>query len=462
MPWSIQGSRLGVAINMKNLKKSLSEIFQYPSAVFGSVIVLLLLVLAAYALIKIPYREAIRLWRGGEEVWYKNPKNVPPNWINWFTKDKLPQSFAVKVGENGLSKAITPGENGISEVDFTYSFVYNYDKYPQEILLYFDSKYIEKQPFVSVLLITPEGREIRISDFGISRSQTFRFTQETKLKRRLGGLDAMIGLFSAEKSDPPKPLKGVYQLRIDGIVFEKDSDIDVELVMHGQTFGLAGTDHQRRDLSVALLWGAPIAIAFGLLAAVGTTLLSMSFAAIGAWFGGWIDGLIQRITEVNMVLPFLAILIMVGTFYSRSIWTILGVTVVLSIFTGAIKTDRAIFLQVKESPYIEAAKAYGASNFRIIFRYMIPRIIPLLIPALVSAIPSYVFLEASLAVLGLGDPVLPTWGKVINDAFRNGALYKGYYYWILEPAVLLMITGLGFALLGFALDRIFNPRLRGM
>jgi len=236
----------------------------------------------------------------------------------------------------------------------------------------------------------------------------------------------------------------------------------VEFVLHGQTYGIAGTDHQRRDLSVALLWGAPIAIAFGLLAAVGTSLLSMSFAAIGAWFGGWIDGLIQRITEVNMVLPFLAILIMVGTFYSRSIWTILGVTVVLSIFTGSIKTDRAIFLQVKESPYIEAAKAYGASDMRIIFRYMIPRIIPLLIPALVSAIPSYVFLEASLAVLGLGDPVLPTWGKVINDAFSNGALYKGYYYWILEPAVLLMITGLGFAMLGFALDRIFNPRLRGM
>jgi peptide/nickel transport system permease protein len=62
----------------------------------------------------------------------------------------------------------------------------------------------------------------------------------------------------------------------------------------------------------------------------------------------------------------------------------------------------------------------------------------------------------------LGDPTLPTWGKIINDAEENGALYKGYYYWILEPAVLLMFTGLGFALLGFSLDRIFNPRLRGM
>jgi len=447
---------------MKKFRSTLAEIARYPSAIVGSIIVILLLALAVYAVVKIPYSEAIRLWRGGEEVWYKNPKNVPPNWFNWFTKEKLPKSFAVKVGEDGLTKTVKPGKNGTSEIDFTYSFDYQYDKYPQEMFLYFDSVYNSKQPFVSVMMIAPDGREIRISDFGVAKSQTFRFSQEPKLKRRLGGLDPMVGIFSVEDSDPPVALKGTYQLVIDGLVFEEGSDIDVEFVLHGQTYGIAGTDHQRRDLSVALLWGAPIAIAFGLLAAVGTSLLSMSFAAIGAWFGGWIDGLIQRITEVNMVLPFLAILIMVGTFYSRSIWTILGVTVVLSIFTGSIKTDRAIFLQVKESPYIEAAKAYGASDMRIIFRYMIPRIIPLLIPALVSAIPSYVFLEASLAVLGLGDPVLPTWGKVINDAFSNGALYKGYYYWILEPAILLMITGLGFAMLGFALDRIFNPRLRGM
>ena len=72
------------------------------------------------------------------------------------------------------------------------------------------------------------------------------------------------------------------------------------------------------------------------------------------------------------------------------------------------------------------------------------------------------FLEASLALLGIGDPVVPTWGKVINDAYENAALYRGQYYWILEPAVLLMITGLAFAMLGFALDRLFNPRLRGM
>jgi len=165
---------------------------------------------------------------------------------------------------------------------------------------------------------------------------------------------------------------------------------------------------------------------------------------------------------VVMMLPLLPILIMVGTFYSRSIWVILGVTILLSIFGSGIKTYRAVFMQIRESPYVEAAQAYGAGDWRIVFRYLVPRIVPMLIPNLVTLIPSYVFLEASLAVLGLGDPQLPTWGKVIQDAVANGAPYKALYYWVLEPALLLMMTGLGFAMLGFSLDRIFNPRLREM
>ena len=449
---------------MKRIKEILQDFLRYPSAVAGAIVILLLIALAIYAMIKIPYNEAIRLWRGGEEVWYQNPKTAPPEWFNAFSSKKQPVSFSVKSGETegSLLKVVTPGGQDTTSIDFTYKFDYQYDYFPQDLLIYFNSTYTSKQPFVSVYLITPDERKIRISDFGINQKQTFRFSQDEKLLKRLKSKDVITGLFAIPESNPPVPLKGTYQLEINGITFEKGSDINAEFVFHGNLYGLAGTDNQRRDLTVPLLWGAPIALAFGLIAAMGTAILTMIISAIGAWYGGWLDGLIQRITEVNMVLPFLAILIMVGTFYSRSIWVILGVTVVLSIFTSSIKSYRAIFMQVRESTYIEAAKAYGASDLRIIFQYMIPRIIPLLLPTLVSSVPSYVFLEASLAVLGLGDPVLPTWGKIINDAWTFGALYKGMYYWILEPAVLLMLTGLAFAMLGFALDRIFNPKLRGM
>jgi len=445
---------------MQTIRASFRDILRYPSALVGLAIILVLVATAIYAVIKIPYNQAISLWRGGESAWYKNPKFAPPAWFNLFSRTKEPVSFAVNTRDGGMTKTVTPGAQGTSTIDMAYSFNFEYDKYPQEMMVYFTSKFAQKQPFVSIVWLTPDGRKIRIDDFGLPPKINLRFSQDQRLLQRLKGEDPMQALFQDPKTDAI--VKGQYQLQISGTTFEEGSDIDAEFVFHGRLFGLAGTDHQRRDLVVPLLWGAPVALIFGLAASLGTLVLTMIIAAVGTWYGGWVDELIQRITEVNLVLPFLSILVMVGVFYSRSIWVILGVTVALSIFTGSIKSYRAIFLQVKESMYIEAARAYGASNGRIIFQYLIPRMIPLLIPGLVSSVPAFVFLEASLAVLGLGDPVLPTWGKIINDADTNGALYKGYYYWIVEPAVLLTITGFGFAMLGFALDRIFNPRLREM
>ncbi len=445
---------------MKTIKNAFRELLRYPSAILGLLIITILMGVAVYALATIPYSEAVRLWRGGEDVWYQNPKYAAPAWFNYFSSKKEPVSFSVDSDGGSMTKTVTPNSPDISTVDMSYSFDYSADGFPQEMILYFNPTLKEKFPFVSVVWTTPDGRRIKIGDMVVENNAAFRFSQDQKLQARLNTDDVMAALFADPELETPEPLKGTYQLDIVGTTFEQGSDLDAQFVLYGKVFGLAGTDKYRRDLLLPLLYGTPIALAFGLLAALGTSLLTMIIAAIGTWYGGWVDEVIQRVTEVNLVLPFLAILIMVGTFYSRSIWLMLGITILLSIFSGSIKTYRAIFLQSKELSYIEAARAYGASSSRIIFTYLIPRMVPLLIPALVSSVPSFVFLEASLAVLGLGDPVLPTWGKVIDDAFADGALYQGRYYWVLEPAVLLMITGLGFAMLGFALDRIFNPRLR--
>lgn len=443
---------------MNAMKNSLRGLMRYPSAILGLISVFMLVFTAVFAMIKIPYQEAIRLWRGGEEVWYQNPKFAAPAWINYFSEKKYSESFSARTSDGSIAMEVAPASEGASTMSAVYAFDFNADYYPQEMIVYLTSTFDEKQPFVSMEWLTPDGRTIRIANLAISQRQTYRFAQDEKLRTRLRTEDVIASLFSDPETG--ELMKGTYQLMISGATFEPESTIDAEFVFHGQVYGLAGTDQARRDLIVPLLWGAPVALTFGLIASLGSSVLTMIIAAIGTWYGGWIDELIQRITEINLVLPFLSILIMIGTFYSRSIWVMLGATVALSIFTGGIKGFRSIFLQVKESMYIEAARAYGASGPRIVFNYLIPRMIPLLIPGLVSSVPAFVFLEASLAVLGLGDPVLPTWGKIIEDANANGALYRGYYYWILEPAVLLMITGLGFAMLGFALDRIFNPRLR--
>jgi peptide/nickel transport system permease protein len=307
--------------------------------------------------------------------------------------------------------------------------------------------------------LTPDGREIRLGSFSPERAHRYSIDQDERLARKMRGVPIIEGLLGDPQQESTVPLNGTYQLLISSLVFEADANVEAEMIIYGQVAGLAGTDNERRDLMVALLWGTPIALAFGFLGAIVTSLISMLIAAIGAWYNGWLDEAIQRITDVNIILPTLPVAIMVFVMYSRSIWSILWVIVLLNIFGTAIKNYRSVFLQVKESGYIEGAQAYGASNLRIILVYLIPRIIPVLIPQLVIMVPGFVFYEATLAYLGLSDPLLPTWGKVIHDAVTNG-LYQGNYYWVLQPVGLLVLTGLAFALLGFALDRVTNPRLR--
>jgi peptide/nickel transport system permease protein len=438
------------------LRTGLQQIRRYPSALVGLAIIIGLIALAIAAVFLIPYDEAIRLWRGGEDIWQESPRYARPAWVNLFSAKKLPETIVLST----LRPSQTVKKTRVDKtITISLVFEYPYDDFPSEITLFFQAQYRELLPYARVSWRTPDGREISLGERKLTASDRYSISQDTRLERRLGNKPPEVGLF-ASPTAPQAPLKGRYELQIIGTLFEENADIDAKLVVYGKVYGLAGTDHKRRDLMVALLWGAPVALAFGFLVAVGTSLTTLIIAAIGAWYGRWIDALIQRITEVNIILPTLPILIIIGTFYSRSIWVMMIAITLLSIFTAGIKVYRAIFLQIKESPYIEAARAYGASDLRIIVRYMAPRIIPILVPGFVTLIPSLVFLEASLGLLGLGDPVLPTWGKILNDAQSNGALYKGYYYWVLSPSVFLMITALGFSLLGFALDRIFNPRLR--
>jgi peptide/nickel transport system permease protein len=448
---------------MKALRRTWAEFRRYPSAVAGVVIIVGLVILAVYAMVSLPLDRAIAMWRGGDEYWAEYPKNAAPIWTNWFSARDLPPTLIQSTADGTAEKSSEVVSDDLTTHEMLFTFEYPYDDFPQELSLFLTSNFATKAPLVALNWLTPDGREIRIGEVTPRQNtDVYRFSIDDKLIKRLDGLRPEQALFIRQDPDQIVLVRGTYQLQVTAFTFEPGSDVDAKFVLYGQVHGLAGTDHRRRDLMIALLWGTPVALSFGLLAAVGTTLATMVLAAVGVWFGRWTDAIIQRITEVNLILPLLPILIMVGTFYSRSLWLMLGVVVVLGIFGSTIKTYRAIFLQVKESPYIEAARAYGASSWRIIFQYMIPRVVPILVPQLVVLVPSFVFLEATLAVLGLGDPVLPTWGKIIDDARVNGALHNRQYYWVLEPAFLLMLAGLSFAMVGFALDRIFNPRLRGV
>jgi peptide/nickel transport system permease protein len=437
------------------VKGTLRELLRYPSAVAGLCILAVLVGLSVYAVVAVPYGEAIRLWSAGEAAWPRNPRFARPEWLGWLAGGQLPRTLVVGAGTPARERGLG---GGVRQVEWDLAFSYPYRRFPPELAVFFQADYREQAPQVELGWRKPDGTRTPLAVLSPRRQDIYRVSADAELRRALGGAPEVV-LFSSP-DQPGQAIPGSYALEVRAFLFEPGSAVRAELVVYGEVHGLAGTDHLRRDLTLPLLWGTPIALAFGLLAAVGSSLSTLCIAAVGAWYGGWVDGLIQRVTEVNLILPGLPILIMIGTLYSRSLWVILSAVILLGIFGGGIKTYRALFLQVKEAPYVEAARAYGAGNLRIVFFYLIPRAVPVLLPQFVTLIPGFVFLEATLALLGLGDPVLPTWGKVIEDAYRAGALYVGHAYWVLEPAFLLMLSGLSFTLLGFALDRVFNPRLR--
>jgi peptide/nickel transport system permease protein len=327
---------------------SFQEVGKYPSAIFGLSIIVILVFVSFYAIITIPYGDAVSMWRPHnvsetEMSWEKTPKNAPPAWINFFRVKKMPETIHLTSDDEAVDIAFMTIDDEMRKEEISFAFGYPYGEFPDEISLFFNGTFKEKKPHITLSWLTPDGREIQLDSFALEHKTHYRLDQNEKLPRKLGGLTPTVGIFADPNSEEPIPLMGIYTLLVSGILFEDASEYDCEFVLYGKVHGIAGTDHHRRDLKIALLWGAPVALAFGLLGAVGTSLIAMAIAALGAWHGGWVDSLIQRITEVNIILPTLPFAIMIFILYSRSIWTVLLVIVLLNIFGSSIKNYRAAY-----------------------------------------------------------------------------------------------------------------------
>ncbi len=467
--------RQALAAGAKRGGAVFGELLRYPTALVGLVIVSLLIFGSLTAVITLPYADIADQWRvssvtGRIEV----PRLAQPGWVaDVQGRNLLSQQF-VDSRQPGpdITKTVTTQADGNTKVILQLAFDYSYDLPPEEVLLYFYPQFSGKRPFVFWSWTLPDGERVELNQLSLGGADrvsltehVFRgprgFTQARALRPDLADQpDAALPklwLFSGPLGTEPLQT-GRYVLEIDALFFEPAADLDAELVLLGQTYGVAGTDMFRRDLILPLLWGMPFALIFGLLGATLTVAVSMSAAAIGVWYRGWADTIIQRVADANLILPVLAISVVIYSYFGVSLWTILAFIILLSAFGSPLKTFRAAFLQVISEPYIESARAYGASNARIIFGYMLPRIFPVIIPQLIALIPAFVFLEATLGMFNIRT-IYPTWGKVIYEAINSGVSY-GSRFWVLQPLGLLLLTGLGFALLGYALDRVLNPSLK--
>jgi peptide/nickel transport system permease protein len=457
-------------------REIMGEILKQPLALVGLVIILFLVLGSIYAVVGLPYVKIGEEWgRSGLSGKIYTPKNAPPIWVNWFRKNDLPPTMTFSSLGGTISKSSSVREDGFTNYQFSLMLDYPYQEFPQDLLLYIESQYDEKFPFLIIRWITPDGREINPSSSGITKDMKYTFSDHILLRKYVrqyapwsewidvddqNRVPAFYVMFADPEANQALTLPGTYQLEITAMTFEEGSDVDIEFVLMGRVSGWAGTDHLRRNLVIPLFWGLPFALGFGFVGAALTSMIALVVAAAGVWYGGWVDDLLQRLTEANMILPVLAVSILVFALYNINLWIILGVVIFLKAFSSPAKSFRAAFMQIKEAHYIEGAQAYGASDLRIIFKYMVPRIFPVLIPQIVTLIPSLVFLEATLGIFNVFDPRFPTWGRVIYGALVNNALWGGYQYWVLEPLSLLLLTALGFSLFGFGLERVLNPRLQ--
>lgn len=231
-----------------------------------------------------------------------------------------------------------------------------------------------------------------------------------------------------------------------------------EPLEHTAKFPL-GTDFEGRDILSRLLYGARLSLAISLLGNTLAVVLGVTLGSSAAWWGGWAERVIMRATDVMLAFPSLLLALALVGIRGPSLGVIVVVIAMVS-WTGLCRISYGQVLALKQRTWVEAARASGLGDLRILLRQVLPHLIaPISVYATLGVALTIVF-EGSLAYLGLGVPnPAPSWGRMIHDGSDPNALT--YYWLIVFPGAALVLTVLGFNLLGDAVRDSVDPQSRG-
>ncbi len=220
---------------------------------------------------------------------------------------------------------------------------------------------------------------------------------------------------------------------------------------------LMGTDDLGRDLLSGVLWGARTSLLVGVLAALTSTLIGVVVGGLAGYYGGLVDDLLMRITEFFLVIPRFFLVLVIVALFGSSIWNVILVIGILS-WPMTARLVRVEFLSIKEKEFVEASKASGATDLRIILRHILPNATPPIVVSGSLQIARAILLEAGLSFLGLGDPNQMSWGVMLYNAQR----FLRHAWWTaLFPGIAIFLVVMGFNLVGDGLNDALNPKQKG-